>query len=229
MPWRAVAGELWAQLNAPNIPYHWPIHTDALAALERLMPGAIGRLTPELAKQGGGSALRSAISRQLRQGQAADASHNMHCWVVMEWGQISTAPPPQWVEDLHPYDDDALRRFVDRSFDRIAAWSKILAFVDHNHFAIYDSRTSVALNVCLRSIGERRRFRMAPAREGTKADRAHRKMRAADPQRRATEGYASYLDLLSAFVSEGCAPDLLSAEQVIFSNAPSLANSFLDR
>ena len=228
MSWDAVAPDLWKLLSAPKVAYSWPMDSSVLSELDKLAPRDGGRWSAEEANQRGGRALREAVSQRLRvEGLKTDTVHYIHRWVVVRWGQISTPPPRQWAVVLGPHDDARLDRFAERGFDRIAAWSKVLAFADQHRFAIYDSRTSVALNLCLRELGDPRRFRIAAARKNTVVDRARRRLRELDPTHRATEGYDSYLQLLAAFVSRRCALDLLSAEQEIFANAPALATEFL--
>ena len=219
MPWQMVAPAIWEAVNGPAV-YAWPIRPSAIQRLHDIAPAIAAGLAHEQINAGGGEGLRQAISASLVNGDPGTRSR-LHNWIVGSWGGINTAPPPDWVDALAPYDAQTLHQFVENmGNDRVSSWSKILAFADHAQYAISDSRTATALNIALSLVGDNRRFFMPLGRS--------RLMQQA--QAMLDDGpynYLDYLQLLHAFVNQDLCPSILIAEQVLFANAPGIAQAFV--
>lgn len=144
-------------------------------------------------------------------------------WVIHDWGGIRRLKLDvinQWIDCLSDFDDKRICEFIEKSGNnRISSWSKLLSFFDPEKYAIYDSRTAFAFNFALSELGDDRRF-IIPASQNKSLRRsisnyqyskaAHKKL-----------GYCDYLEFLRA--SPCC--DILSAEMMLFSNAPKLVKS----
>lgn len=154
-------------------------------------------------------------------------------WIVKEWGGIKVGfeAIPDWTAELDNYSDEAVQAFVaKRQNSRVSSWSKILAFADAENHAIYDARTSVALNVVLSNLESRYRFYM-PSTQNSDLP-ATMKIVKKDMDRiwkrrkNVYRGYDDYIRLLKAIVAYTDARDILEVEMTLFANGPSLATEY---
>jgi hypothetical protein len=98
--------------------------------------------------------------------------------------------------------------------------------LDHNAYAIFDSRTSLALNSAMVLAKIRPQFFMPP-RKSKKSDFA-----IIEIKKRTDEllgGYEEYLFLLRRFVELQLAESILDAERKIFAGADHTAQKMLER
>jgi hypothetical protein len=130
---------------------------------------------------------------------------------------------------LGDFDDKNVKMFIDNGVKRISAWSKLLAFADQENHAIYDARTSVALNCALRQLGDSRRFYMPDGQNDLIKEARLRLRRLGTESGELTQpvGYLNYIELLRAVVACRLAASVLAAEMVIYANAPNTAHQFL--
>lgn len=110
--------------------------------------------------------MRNVISRRLHRYPPERRADVME-WIVHDWGRITRGRKSTrvWTYELrsfHPRDIDDFISFYHKR--RISSWSKILAFANQNNHAIYDSRTSVSLNVILDKLDLPYRFFMPDSR-----------------------------------------------------------------
>lgn len=159
-----------------------------------------------------------------------ERAENLATWIVVEWGGIKNGYEiiPEWVNQLHDYSDEYTSKFIQKmTTRRISSWSKILAFADYENHAIYDARTSVALNVILSQIGSKHRFYM-PATQNKDLPKTmeivKRDMdRIWRGRKNVYRGYDDYIRLLNAIVHFTNAKSILDVEMVLFANGPKLA------
>jgi hypothetical protein len=148
-------------------------------------------------------------------------------WIVSDWGGISRGSEsiPSWIDTLRPFDTDSILSFIRRiETDRISSWSKILAFIDHEQYAIFDSRTSLALNSAMVMANLSPRF-YVPPRKTSKSDAALHVIKIRTNA--LTAGFEEYLFLLNRFVELKLVDSVLNAERMIFAGADCTANKML--
>jgi hypothetical protein len=159
----------------------------------------------------------------------------LSCWIVRDWGGIRAIDIErdmryvrEWGDLLGDFDPDQVRTFVaSRNNHRISSWSKILAFRDPDNHAIYDARTSVALNVALFEAGQLEYFHMPESRnKKVKFARDRLKYKFRESELKPTLGYGNYLKLLHQFVAMRVGASILDAEMIIFANAPCVCAKF---
>jgi len=124
--------------------YQWPIE----GALSNL-PVKYKSIAAEVNK-GNGTLEKSLLLRQIIKGLSSDFS--LSKWIVENWGGIKGK------------DDESLKSCIDKSdkqdfdFNRIASWSKHIAFKYPEQYAIYDSRVIYTLNWLLLKAGSKLYF-----------------------------------------------------------------------
>ena len=158
-------------------------------------------------------------------------------WIVYDWGNI----PPRENEDedrlyelcseFKNYSEDEVYEFVRRHrIDRIASWSKVLAFADSEKYAIYDARVAMSLNYILDEIDFSRKFLMPSAlskplnkvfRTISNKSRTH-----FNGKKLSYMGYIEYSLLLKNFVRMNLAKNVLDAEMRLFANGEINANKY---
>lgn len=156
-------------------------------------------------------------------------------WIVVEWGGIKKGfeSIPNWVDEFDDYDEEKIAKFVRQMKDRrISSWSKILAFADAKSHAIYDARTSVALNVVLSNLGSIYRFVMPATQNSdlpeTMAIVKKDMKRIWDGRKNVYSGYDDYIRLLNAIVKYTDAKSILEVEMTLFANGPDLAIKYAE-
>jgi len=170
--------------------------------------------------------LREKLAPHLR--TRDQRSKSLARWIIVEWGRIGGGRPatiPEWMSDLGNFNDRSVERFVAaKGTYRISSWSKLLAFANHKRHAIYDARTSVALNCALRNLGDRRQFYM-PSGRNKAIGLAQRILSAENVN--LLLGYTDYIKLLRTIVKCKLSTSILAAEMVLFANAPCMAQEFV--
>ena len=224
--WCAVSSSIWQRVDLgaayPFMP--GPVCRQRLAQL--LSPKEMGAIfaTPDATIVN--LKLRETIGPKLASKDRKLAS-DLAVWIVREWGGIRAGKPEairQWSDALGDYDAARVSAFVGKMGSiRVSSWSKLLAFADHVHHAVYDARTAVALNCALASINDRRRFFM-PLSRNTDVAAAQRALE--DPKTPML-CYSDYLGLLECVAASVGMESLLKAEMLLFANAPKIAGRFV--
>ncbi len=206
-----------------------PMAQDRLRAILKLPPDFFEPHPEQLNKP-----LREKLEPHLKTGD--QLSKSLARWIIVDWGHIlekRSATIREWMTDLGDFNDHNVEKFIaqndtHRISSRISSWSKLLAFADHKRQAIYDARTSVALNCALRSLGDDRQFYMPSGRNGI-VKAAQRRLLTEVPRPRAV-GYREYIELLQSVVeykSSSSISSVLGAEMALFANAPCVARQFV--
>lgn len=241
--WTAeVVRNVWTRVNTGAL-YNWPEKAGGqqriLADLHSIFPDLPSHIFRESDKGRLNRLLREQLAGLLiHSDQPRSALAN---WIVRRWGGIKFQEHTldSYLADLDDFSKSAVDTFIAaRQTKHISSWSKVLAFADPSRYAIYDSRTAVALNCGLEKAGDPRRFEIPQSRayepriprSTLNHGQMMRKVRPLlsipqlDPNWRA---YASYLMFLRVVVKEGLSSDLLDAEMVLFANAPNLVRERL--
>lgn len=210
------ADQLWAAIDH-NVDYKWPVGQKAAERLHQLLPAS----TPK--------ASRDLLVRQVGPELLGEQGPSVATWIVKDWGGIR-ATSDEWSANvlgrLGNFQEDDVDTFISyQGMARISSWSKLLAFYDDTRWAIYDSRTAVALNAALLKIGKAPRFPM-PASRNTKIvpcrDRIRKEHRAT-----LTDGYADYVSLLCWMRDRRGLPSIGDVEMMLFANAEAIAVDFM--
>jgi hypothetical protein len=161
-------------------------------------------------------------------------------WIVYDWGNI----PPKVDEnddrlfkmctELNDFGDEDVKEFVVKyKIDRIASWSKVLAFADSDKYAIFDARVAMSLNALLDEVNFKRKFYMPQSiskplnnifvaiRKKVNADYKGTKL--------PYMGYREYTTLLNSAVEQGLAPNVLQAEMQLFAQGKKMGNRYARR
>ena len=150
-------------------------------------------------------------------------------WIVGEWGGITAGldSVAGWVGALRPFEATKISNFVYvNQTNRISSWSKILAFLNHNRYAIFDSRTSLALNSAMILSGIRPQFFM-PVRKSEKSSMAFDVIKSKSVY--LLGGFDEYVFLLHRFVELHLVDSILDAERRIFAGADATAQHMLQK
>jgi len=158
-------------------------------------------------------------------------------WIVYDWGNI----PPQaegeedrlyaMCSEFTDYADEEVNDFAKKyKGDRIASWSKVLAFAESERYAIFDARVAMSLNYILDEIDFPRKFIMPSAISDPLNDifSTIREKVNLHYQRKKLSymGYMEYTQLLRNFVAMGLAQNVLEAEMRLFANGEINANKY---
>lgn len=132
----------------------------------------------------------------------------------------------EWMKELGEFGPEAVEKFIEshntgHPSSRISSWSKLLAFADSKKYAIYDARTSVALNCALQNLGDTRRFYM-PDGQNKLIKAAQRCLSSGIRQPRLK--YIEYMEILNAVIKHQLSQSILDAEMTIFANSERLAS-----
>ena len=171
--------------------------------------------------------LREELAPHLKAGDQRSVS--LARWIIRDWGGIKRGVQaiPEWMEAFGDFNEMRITAFIANSgTTRISSWSKLLAFANHENHAIYDARTSVALNCALRNLGDSRQFYMPLGQNETIND-ARRRVLNDVPEPRRPVGYKDYIELLNTAVACKLSNSILAAEMVLFANAPCVARQFV--
>ena len=150
-------------------------------------------------------------------------------WIVVEWGRINkgSADLENWVDLLKDYDDKTIEDFV-KSFkkERVASWSKVLAFADSTKYAILDSRVALSLNIILENVNYPHRFIMPPSRveDVNELFKLVKNNLDKKPKHKYLD-YLDYLELLRA-IEKNTSKNILDIEMRLFANTDRLASEY---
>ncbi len=154
-------------------------------------------------------------------------------WIVSDWGGIISESDKHksWGKELKTYSEMEVAAFIEKYYsDRVASWSKVLAFADYENHAIYDARVAMSLNVILDKVGYKDRFYMF----STRIDKfgeifSHMKQYVGNQyvgRQPFYMGYNEYILLLKSMVAEGFTKDILDIEMRLFASAGALADEY---
>ena len=145
----AIAAAIWEAVK--RLEFVWRIGPTARHRLAAIMRGKAAAL-PEDAAQANAH-VRDILGPILR-GSNNARRFEASCWIVREWGGIRGNKDDRLRAYAYGLGDGRLaaaNAFAhSMGVDGISSWSKVLAFAHPEHLAVYDARTSVALNVLLR-------------------------------------------------------------------------------
>lgn len=178
--------------------------------------------------------------RSLLSGPLKDKSHEVRLaaieWVVYDWGNVrgNSEKHELWPKQLQNYQTEVIDKFIEDNYqDRIASWSKVLAFADSSKYAIFDARVAMSLNAILDDIGYRNRFYMPPpSSQKLGGIFSHTKSYVAGVYKGTQPqylGYFDYKDLLDAMVDKGLAKNVLDVEMRLFANGEIYANIYASK
>lgn len=220
--------KVWEHL-VTNVPYAWPWKSNT----ERRFV-EITECSSDLVKSYSGSDLASAhrlrsLVRAILTSNDEKKANDIAEWVVAFWGGIGSGKDtiPSWMHSLRPFDGISVMDFISsQQTDRISSWSKILSFFDCQRYAVYDSRTAIAVNSALELAEIRPRFYMPESR--------HSSLKKTIPLLKSKykslpSGYSEYIFLLNRFVEIGRASSILEAERSIFAGAEETAKNMMKK
>lgn len=221
------AKRLWDYLRGDAHPsYSWKVGPTGRRKLLEIIPSAkdvleeIKQESPDVAN----IRLRKVLSPYI--GNKSLSRYKIAKWIISDWGgirRISEDSIKTIVDNLGDFSDARIDKFCcDNWNNRISSWSKIVAFFDSDKYAIYDSRTAVALNCGLARFGFKPIFYMPPGRNGDIVP-AYQKIIDKFPDARLLNGYSEYMKLLRMFVKVAQLESVTHAEMVLFERAPAIA------
>jgi hypothetical protein len=222
---------IWDQVNG-GCSFNFKVGPVAQSKLLKILPNLVLEVY-ERSPHDLNLALREIVSPNLR--KSDETSLLLARWIVSNWGGIWRLKEEhlrRWMQEWNNFQCENVRAFIDTQGvvpnignSRISSWSKLLAFSDCEKYAIYDSRTAVALSCGLHAVGDSRMF-FIPSSQNKITNEA-RSILNLKSGNKSWLGYHEYLSLLQGFKKEGLAANILSAEMVLFSNAPDIARKFL--
>jgi hypothetical protein len=217
------ADAIWSFITkSPLQDYSFTVGTKAQRTLKELIaPKRCDAIFQAGCPASVNEALRLVLSSQLQHGSKAD-NLGIVRWIVKDWGHIyrGSGTIDVWMGQLDPFSVKGLDQFAQaQGHERIASWSKILAYANPKRHAIYDSRVAASLNCSLAGIKSEQRFRQ-PRSQNRIIMRAEREFK--DNARPQCFGYFDYLDLLKTVVKNKRAGSILEAEMTLFANAEEL-------
>lgn len=230
----ALAEEIWTLIDLKE-PFPWPKSPKSRLKICNQLENLIGDLKSSEIKinelkfiddnETFNIELRRVISPNILK-RDDDRSRDIAAWIVREWGGIRAGNDvfSIWIADLRL---KGLNDFASAmGVKRISSWSKILAFADPENHAIYDSRTALALNYGLATLGRRERFFVPPSQN--KIISAASQF-LASKQTEMLLAYDAYISLLKRISDVSGLSSILQVEMALFANAPRLAKDLIDR
>jgi hypothetical protein len=176
--------------------------------------------------------LRSLLSDPLK---AKDQELRLRAmkWVIYDWGHIrgERGSEEKWPKQLGNYEETVIDQFIRENYkNRIASWSKVLAFADSSKYAIYDARVVMSLNAILDDTTYERRFYMPPP-SSEKLPKSFsnikKQVKKLYPNKHSKYlGYFEYLNLLNAIVNKKLAKNILEVEMCLFANGKDFAKKY---
>lgn len=214
---------IWRQISSEH-QYQWTIMPAALRELRRVLPEAEAAFST-LAQPAHNKAMRGVVGPHLSSNSLR--SRQLAMWIVRHWGGIKRLKDEKlnsWLDRLGDFSEAKVFAFADQMRgENISSWSKLLAFYDCERHAIYDARTSVALNCILVDLRLRPLFFM-PIGQNRSISDARLKLRQRQPHDQLY--YSAYRDLLRRIVELGLARSIMEAEMAIFANSTIIAGRF---
>jgi hypothetical protein len=205
---------VWDAIDQKS-PYDWSVGRKSAERLTEITTAVHGHSS------------RDELSTVLGPLLSSDSKHRVAHWIIRDWGGIRGLKDDNvamMVAGLGDYSDATVDAFVTgRKSDRISSWSKLLAFRNGEKWAIYDSRTAVALNAALIAIDREPSFEM-PISRNTKIGPKRAKI--ASLQRQVSMlGYPSYLSILRALRDHQHLKTVGDVEMVLFANAEAIVSN----
>lgn len=145
--------DLWNRIKL-GYRYDWSISKVVQVELEQLLPEAAASIRG-LTQPSLNLTMRRAIGPHLQ--TSSDLSLKLANWIIKRWGGIKRLDSNKlalWLERLGDFSEVRVSSFTEQMQGaNISSWSKLLAFQNCEQHAIYDARTSVALNCILADLG----------------------------------------------------------------------------
>lgn len=204
---------LWTLIDL-GMAYRWPVRDKAEQKLA------------EITSKVNGKAERDELTDALGPMLGSDRRHEVACWIIRDWEgirRIQNDTVAAMLNEFDDYSDKSVEAFVtNHCCNRVSSWSKLLAFRDGAKWAIYDSRTAVALNAALIAIGRSPSFEM-PFSRNTKISPRRREI-AAQQTRKSLLGYKEYIALLSSLRDYRGLTSVGEVEMKLFANAEAICS-----
>lgn len=125
-------------------------------------------------------ALREYVSDHIKR-TTPEQREDVFKWIVKSWGGIRGGDDEafsRWVHQLSGLKRETIEEFFKvEERKRPSSWSKILSFIDHRYYPVYDARNAVALNIILEETNVKWRFYM-PGTQNTDVPKAVTRIRA---------------------------------------------------
>lgn len=176
--------------------------------------------------------LREVVSPYLRH-YSSQRREDLFRWIIVEWGQIKSGGNGlgEWVRALGNYDRDQVSAFIkSKGKNRVASWSKVLSFIDHLNYPVYDARNAIALNALLDPRGNIGRFYMPPTQNTTVPTAVkivRKKLSAAvGTNKLKFAQYEEYRGLIHA-MARVKGTDILDVEMQLFADSVRLAQDYI--
>lgn len=156
-------------------------------------------------------------------------------WIVKDWGGIRGGNDdvfPQWVAELSDFKRERIEKFFqNEERDRPSSWSKILSFIEHRYYPVYDARNAVALNIILEETDLKWRFFM-PGTQNKEVPKAVEAIR--DQLKEVFKGhhiqyayYREYRNLLLAIKEHADLSDVLEVEMHLFAHSMNIIKDYI--
>lgn len=231
---RAVLNDLAVKVLALNSkPLDKRRNRNAHGGLRDLIgPALVAEIESERTAEAQTRRLRGEISKILTGAYSHKVKSDLATWIVSNWGSVTqgTEKIPDWIAELGAFDTAQIDAFKARRVHRwMSSWTKIVSFVDHAKYPIYDANNAVALNVLMESLSTANFFYM-PVGRADYVSHARTKLLATYKTGRGKYpdlgGYKDYEYLIERIVTLGTLKDALEAEQLLFTRSIGVAKSY---
>ena len=218
--------KVWTSM-VTNIPYNWPVDKPAQLKRSRILAEQFDENSSLFCDDLDSSIVFRTKLGEILKGNDRSKAKEVATWIVVDWGKIRSgaATVSKWIDMLSSFDGMSVYTFVDSmGTNRISSWSKILAFAEPQKYAVYDSRTAVALNSAMIIAKIRPHFHM-PLSQSSSRNTAIKiiKQKSED----FSGGFDEYNFVLSRFVELGFVGSILEAERLIFKGADKTVEEML--
>lgn len=154
-------------------------------------------------------------------------------WIIFDWGGIhkNIEGAMDWADEIRIFNEKHIGEFIDiKNTHRVSSWSKVFSFYDHENYAIYDSKVSIAINIALLELDNITLFYM-PQPQSTQIIKLQREIRKRKKlkSKNIMWGYGEYMELLHASVEFGIIENVLEGETRIFANSKNIMNYFISK
>ena len=195
-------------------------------------PTVVSEIENEPSPEAQARRLRAEISLILTGAHSDKVKSDIATWIVSNWGSVTqgTDKIPGWIAEVGDFDPARINEFKARRVHRwMSSWTKIISFVDHRKYPIYDTNNAVALNVLMEPLSTANFFYMPVGRANyvRHAKAKLLKKHKAGPREHADlGGYQDYEYLMGRIVEVGKLDDVLEAEQLLFTRSVGVARSY---
>jgi len=178
--------------------------------------------------------LRELVSKHMRK-KTREMREDIFKWIVKDWGGIRGGNDDvfaEWVAELGVFERKRIEDFFkNEERDRPSSWSKILSFIDHRYYPVYDARNAVALNIILEETDLKWRFFM-PGTQNKEVPKAVDAIR--DQLKKVFKGhhiqyayYREYRNLLLQVKEHAGLKDVLEAEMHLFAHSIDIIKAYI--